>query len=144
MNDHAPLTDSIGNAQDVMIAGRDYNPETDEAFLFSTWRNGAYYGGDRALPAQEFFSEQTGRIRDILKTAQIRVACIKDAPEIVLGYAVFTGDFHLEWIYVKLQFRGKGIGRFLTPQLRTVTPNLTKIGAAIVRKKNLTIKGESL
>lgn len=138
------MTDSIGTAQDVMVSGRDYNQTTDEAFIYATWRNGLFYGAlnkDELPPAEDFFRIQTAKIKDILSRAtSIRIACIKDAPEVILGYSVFTGDFHLEWIFVKLQFRGKKIGKFLTPQMKSVTPELTKIGAAIIKKKGLIIK----
>lgn len=138
--------DHVGSKEDVMVAGREGTPE-DEAFIYATWRNGSYYGPNRMKPAAEFFRAKTEEIREILSRAKqvhqgIRIACIKDAPEVILGYAIFTGDGHLEWIFVKEQFRGKKIGTFLTPRLKTVSPEMTKAGAAIVNKKNLTIKGE--
>lgn len=136
------MTDSIGTMDDVMVTGRSYNPGSDDAFIFSTWRNGLFYGSDlkeTALPS-EFFSEQTAKIKHILTYANVRMACINDAPDVILGYAVFTGDLHLEWIFVKQQFRGKGIAKYLTPKINTVSPELTRVGSAIVKKKKLTIK----
>lgn len=137
------MTDSIGTPDDVMVMGRDMIPD-DVAFIYSTWRNGLYYGllnREDLPPANEFFSLQTEKIRNMLPFCKVRIACIKDAPEVILGYAVFTGDLHLEWIFVKLQFRAKGIGNFLTVKTKTVSSELTKSGAAIVKKKNLIIKG---
>lgn len=137
------MTDEVGTMEDVMVAGRDYMPGVDDAFIYSTWRNGLYYGHlskSDLPPAEEFFAAQTRKIKDFLNYASIRMACIKDAPDVILGYAVFTGDLHLEWIFVKQQFRGKGIGNFLTVKMKSVSPELTKTGAAIVKKKNLVIK----
>lgn len=136
------MIDSVGTPEDVMVSGRMFIAETDEAFVYATWRNGAYYGVKRDQPATDFFRDQTAKIREILKVAQVRIACIKDAPEVILGYAVVTGGNHLEWIFVKQQFRGKGIAKYITPGVETVTSDLTRIGASIVKKKNLTIKGE--
>ena len=138
------MTDSLGTADDVMVMGRDLAPE-DLPFIYATWRNGLFHGlinKEDLPPAEEFFRLQTAKIKNILEFANVRIACIKDAPEVILGYAIFTGDGHLEWIFVKEQFRGKKIGTFLTPRLKTVSPEMTKAGAAIVNKKNLTIKGE--
>lgn len=139
------MTDSVGNASDVIVMGRSFNAANDEAFIYSTWRNGLFYGSLKKdeFRADDFFPQQTAKIKDILSRAQVRIACIKDAPDVILGYSIFTGDYHLEWIFVKLQFRGKGIGRFLTPQMKSVSEDLTKIGAAIVKKKGLILKRSS-
>jgi hypothetical protein len=139
------MKDSLGTAEDVMVTGREFMPSTDEAFIYSTWRNGFFYGAlnkEELPPAEEFFKEKTAEIKRILEgpSTKVRIACIKDAPEVILGYAVFTGDLHLEWIFVKQQFRGKKIAKFLTVNLKSVTANLTKSGAAITKKKNLSIK----
>jgi hypothetical protein len=140
------MTDSIGTPSDAIISGRQKWIE-DEPFIYSTWRNGLFYGSlnkENFPPAEQFFREYTARIKQILALPKdfldIRVACIQDAPEVIIGYAVFTGDLHLEWVYVKDQFRGKGVARFLTVRTKTVSPELTKSGAAIVKKKNLTVK----
>lgn len=141
--DEGRMTDSIGTPEDVMVSGREMLPE-DLAFVYSTWRNGIYYGSlnrDKFPPADQFFREQTERIKNILAHAHVRMACIKDAPDVILGYAVFTGDLHLEWIFIKPQFRAKGIANFITVKTKTVSPPVTKSAAAIVEKKNLTVKG---
>lgn len=140
------MTDSIGDASDVIVSGRPFNPANDEAFIYSTWRNGLFYGSLKKdeYNADEFFPAQTAKIKQILSNSIVRIACIKDAPDVILGYAVFTGDYHLEWIFVKLQFRGKRIATFLTPRMNTVSEDLTKIGAAIVKKKELILKRSPL
>lgn len=139
------MTDSIGTEQDVIIFGREFNREKDEAFVFSTWRNGLWYGHVNKAelpPAADFFRLQTEKIKRILDApgTHVRIACIKDAPEVILGYAVFVPDLHLEWIFVKFQFRAKGIGNFLTVRMKSVSLPQTKPAAAIVKKKGLIIK----
>lgn len=132
-------------SHEVSVVLREYDQNEDQACIYATWRNAACYGVNKASrPKDEkaFFKEQTVLIRDILKTAQVRIACLEDHPMTIIGYSVAL-ETHLEFIYVKIEFRGKGIGRLLMPKnIETVTPNLTKIGAIIVKKKKLKIKGE--
>lgn len=129
--------------EEAVVIGRDYDPETDQAFIFSTWRKGLYYGSTHrdTLPnAFNFMRYQTEKIKKMLPHAQVRVACLKDDPSLILGYAVFTGDQHLEWVFVKSNFRSKKIGTFLTVNVKTVSKDMTKAGLEIAQKKNLVIK----
>lgn len=142
------MTDEAGDltGAEEMVTARDFSRTNDEAFVFATWRKGYYYGARKEdIPPSEFFPQMTAKIKETLSRSdcQIRVACLKGAPEVILGYAVITGDMHLEWAFVKLDFRAKGIARFITTGIKTVSPNLTKIGTAIVRKKRLVIKGDA-
>lgn len=128
--------------EDVMVAGRDML-EMDEAFIYSTWRNGYFYGHtdrEKLPPADQFFREQTAKIKDLLQTAKIRVACLKGAPEVIIGYAVLTGDLNLEWVFVKHQFRGRGVAKFICVGAKTWGPPITKPAQSIFKKKNLTIR----
>ena len=120
---------------------RQFNPNTDSAMVYSTWRNSAYYGVPRRTnDAKLFFKNMTRAIREILKTAQVRVACLDDDPLFIVGYAVFTG-IHLDWVYVKADYRKKGVGTLLVPKnVETVTSYETKIGKFIIEKKKLKTK----
>lgn len=128
---------------EVSVIIRPFCPETDEACVYSTWRNASYYG----MPARnsktngkEFFRKQTALIRDILKNAYVRVACLKDDPMTIIGYSVTT-DKHLDFIYVKVEYRNKGIGRLLMPKnIQTVTNRLTKIGLVLVDKNKFQVR----
>ncbi len=130
--------------QQVNVIIRSFEPDRDQAFIYASWRNSAFYGArDRAKVPATFYHATTVLIRDTLKTAAVKIACVEDAPECILGYSVATGS-HLHWIYVKLEFRCRGIGTALMPKgIETVTPDLTRIGAVLVKKKNLKIQGES-
>lgn len=127
---------------DVRIVIRALIEHEDEPFIYSSWRNAACYGTARAAQQKvdsDFFKQKTVSIRNILKTATVRIACLEDDPMTIVGYSV-TRDAHLEFIYVKIEFRGKGIATLLMPKdVRTVTPDLTKIGAIIAQKKGLVI-----
>ena len=126
------------------VIPRDYIPEEDEAYIFSSWRNSSYYSAlqkPKGLP-ETFFSKQSQKIANILKNAKVRIACLDESPKTIIGYSVSTGK-HLDWIYVKSDYRKVGIGKILMPKdIETFTDQLTKIGDAIVKKKNLKIIGE--
>lgn len=139
--------DKLGDGIEVTtgymnVVLRDYDPSTDQACLYATWRNAAYYGAKRKhqVSPKTFFKRQTTRIDDILTTAETKVACLEDDPTLILGYSVFTGS-HLNWVYVKKDYRNKGIGELLVPKhIETVTDSLTKIGDIIATKKKLKLK----
>lgn len=115
--------------------------EDDLACIYSTWRNSAYFGMEKKeRNADRFFKKQTAIISQTLSDALVRIACLEEDPNMIIGYAVSTGD-HLDWIYVKVEYRNKGIGTMLFPKnIKTVTPRQTKIGSVITKKKKLNIK----
>lgn len=128
---------------------RDFDPVSDSPFIYSSWRNSLFYGSGRKNEANEtarfFFRQQTKKIRRILENPEtrVRVACTEDRPNVIVGYSVSTRA-HLEWIYVKVDFRGEGIASLLFPKaIETVTPDFTRIGIEIFKKKNLKFKENS-
>jgi hypothetical protein len=131
---------------EVNIVIREFDKEKDEAFIYSSWRNSAYYLCEKARqePAPQFFRRLTDIIKSILKVAKVRIACFQESPEVIVGYAISTGT-HLNWIYVKEDFRERGIATLLFPDsTETVTDHLTKQGNKIVEKKNLKTKENPL
>ncbi len=140
---------------------RPYDMINDEALIYATWRNGSYYGSKKyneikrmlrqneLTPQEErkirheHFRTQTIKIRKVLEGAQIRIACLKEAPSIIVGYSVSTGN-NLNWIFVKADYQRKGIGKLLMPKdIETVDNTDSKVGHTIIEKKNLKIKGET-
>lgn len=133
--------------EEVKIVIRPFDAPKDQAMIYATWRNSSWYSSflKHHITANQFFKTQTFRIKNILDHANIRIACLEDAPEVIIGYCVYTGS-HLDWIYVKsgegeLGFRQKGIATLLVPRdIKTFTSQLTKIGKIIADKKNLKLK----
>jgi hypothetical protein len=128
----------------VKIVIRAFNPNNQKevGLIYATWRNQAFYSAQTKpqLEPKYFFSRVTRTIRDILEHAEVRIACIMDSPDTIIGYSISTGD-HLNWIYVKEGYRRKGIGTLLFPKgIHTVTCYMTKDGAKIADKKNLVLK----
>ena len=128
--------------EEIKVITRDFNPADDEACIYSTWRNGAFFSSavkETESPAK-FFRKMSYKIKEILESAQVRIACLEDSPETIVGYSVSRGT-HLDWIYVKPDYRMQRIATILIPKtIETYTSDLTKIGSKIVEKKNLTLK----
>lgn len=116
---------------------------SDQAFIYCTWIDGLYFKNKgRRVNKTSFYRSTTRVIKDILDTAKIRIACLESDPDTIIGYCVMS-DHHLDWIYVKIDYRGKGIGNLLLPKdIETVTEHQTTIGRAIAEKKNLKIRGD--
>lgn len=125
---------------EARVVLRAFDKDRDQAFIYGTWRNSSYHSAEvkpEEIP-KIFFSQMTKKIRETLDVAQVKIACLSDDPQLIIGYSIARGD-HLDFIYVKDDYREKGIGQMLMPKdIKTVTKHLTKIGKILVDKKNLT------
>lgn len=137
----APVDEISIEPYSLNVITRDMEPR-DIPCIYSTWRNSAYYGSkkDHVQPAKIFFKMQTVKIKSILDKSQTKIACLEEDPDLIIGYVVWSGT-HLDWIYVKADYRLKGIGGLLLPKgIDTVSSELTKIGKVIAKKKNFKLK----
>lgn len=69
--------------------------------------------------------------------ASVTVACLKDDPDVILGYSVShttSEGVAIDWIYVKKPWRGIGIARRLTPNNVTSASHLTAVGVSLMPK----------
>lgn len=111
----------------------------DENFIFSTWLKGLYFGNPwfREIDKTAYLLTYRQAIKRILyyrKTA-VKIACLKEDPEIIIGYAVFEGPA-LHWVHVKKEFRKMGVAKQLIPKTITTYTHLTKI-AKIIKPKHI-------
>lgn len=113
----------------------------DLSFIYSTWLRGLYYG-DSVFSEMEktaFMKVYHSVITSILNLvgSKVIVACLKEDPEIILGYAVVSGDEKvLHWVFVKKSWRGIGIAKSLVPSTVQYVTHLTKVALGIIRKSN--------
>jgi hypothetical protein len=68
------------------------------------------------------------------KTINIRVACLKDDPTVILGYAIFEGDT-LHWVFIKKSWRNIGLAKDLVPKDIKIVTHLTSVGLSISKRK---------
>jgi ribosomal protein S18 acetylase RimI-like enzyme len=120
---------------------RDIQP-TDHALIFSSWRNALWFAEKRPdNEADKFYAMTSKSIRKLLdnKENHVKIACLQEDPDEIIGYAVLNKS-HLHFVYVKVDYRKKGIGSLLTKGFETVTRPQTRIGKVLVEKKKLVIK----
>lgn len=130
----------MSNGAKVLL--REINTKTDLPFIYASWRKQLW--NDQPRPeaqAKRFFRQATKNIGELLAkpNAQTIVAVLDDDHDLILGYVVKADD-HLEWVYVKLDYRKKGIGKMLVGRFATISKPETKIGRAIAMDKKLIIK----
>lgn len=123
-----------------IIAVRDYSPETDKNFVYSTWLRGCYYGSDfyGSIHKDTFFKEY-GKFLDQLLArpgTELKVACLLSDPDTILGYACYKGST-LHWVYVKEVFRKKGIATQLIPANISTITHITPVGLNLAKKKQM-------
>lgn len=71
----------------------------------------------------------------LLKKRTIKIACLKEDPDVILGYSVLSNDYQtIDWVFVKSAWRNKGIARSLLPLYPTSVTHLTKLGKELLPK----------
>lgn len=119
-----------------LIAIRDGEPG-DKNFILATWLRGLRYGNDwfGAIEPSVYFSVYQKIIEVVLANplVTIRVACLKEDKDVILGYAVYSGN-RLDWIFCKKIWRGIGLTKILVPSQITVVSHLTALGKSILKK----------
>lgn len=123
-----------------LVVTRDYRPE-DRNFILATFLRGLYYGESWfTLIHKQAFMEHYHKVIEYLlskPTISIKVACLKEDQDVILGYAILEPEL-VHFAFVKKNWRGIGIARDLVPSTTKVTTHLTRIGLSILNKKSLT------
>ncbi len=120
---------------------RDFIP-SDKSFILATWLRGLYYGDTfwREINKSVFMKNYHAFLERFITspTVRIRVACLKDDPEVVLGYAVLNTNLDaIHWVFTKAAWRKLGIAKALIPPTSTNVTHLTKVGKIIKDKYKL-------
>lgn len=116
--------------------------EADKNFIMATILRGLFYGESWFSEIDKsVFMENYHRVIDFLlakDTTEVRVACLKEDPEVILGYSIISPASNLaHFVFVKKAWRGIGIATMLVPLTTTTATQLTKTGLAIIRKKSI-------
>lgn len=117
---------------------RDYQP-TDKNFVLATFLRGVYYGDSWfSKIRKDIFMDNYKRIAEFaIDTGKvvIKVACLKEDPEIIIGYSILSADYQaISWVYVKKAWRMKGIARSLVPKYPKYITHLSKLGQELMNK----------
>jgi len=127
------------NKSDLIVI-RDYTPE-DKNFVLATWLRGLYYGDSvySNMKKQTFMENYHTILETVINNSaiQIKVACLKEDSNVILGYAVLANAPQtIHWVFVKKFWRNIGLARDLVPKDTNTVTNLTKIGLSILKKKD--------
>lgn len=119
-----------------LIAIRDFQ-EADKDFIFATWLRGLRYGNSwfELIDSVIYYKVYHDAIDFILNNPKItiKVACLKDDPEVILGYTVYKGP-RLDWVFVKKAWRKIGIAKSLIPKDISSVTHITNVGLSILKK----------
>lgn len=71
----------------------------------------------------------------LINNAQIKVACLPDDPDIILGYAILSPDSTtLHWCFVKSAWRKQGIMKEILPKSITSYTHFTELSQSLKYK----------
>lgn len=115
---------------------RDLKPE-DVNFVLATFLRGLYYGDSwfSKIPKQVFMDNYKNVALSLVNKSTIKVACLKDEPDVIIGYSILSNDFQtIHYVYVKAAWRKKGIARSILPQYPSTVTHLTDLGAQLITK----------
>lgn len=110
----------------------------DEHYIMDTWLTGVRYSNDwfKAISKETFKRNYTRIIKELLEYSTVRIACLIDDPDVILGFSVMQGPI-IHWVNVKEKWRGIGLMRELTrspfENQRTIS-HMTKAIRPIAKK----------
>lgn len=117
--------------------------EDDNNFILSTWLRGLYYGESwfSLIDKKAFMKNYHTFLEQLLASdlVNVRVACLKDDPEVILGYAVVSSDHAaVHWVFTKSAWRNIGIAKMLVPKEVHTATHATKLGLRLMKSKGYT------
>lgn len=123
------------NGTEVTI--RDPKPE-DINFILSTMLKGLFYGSKfwAEVDQTSFFSNYEPFIKHLMLRSQIKIACLDDDQDVILGYSMANGNT-LHFLFVKKSYRKLGIGKLLYPAGIDTVSHITDIGNSLRKKLEL-------
>lgn len=128
--------------QKKVVITRNYDPQVDNPFIFSTWRNAIWFDTHKEDEVDHvYFRVMTKEIRRILErqNTEVKVACLKEDPDHIIGYGVVDNGT-IEFVYIKIDYRNQGIAILLTKGFVDIAKPKTRLGVIIAKKKDLIIK----
>lgn len=130
------------NAINVLV--RDARPE-DINFILSTMLKGLFYGSKfwSEVDQDSFFKNYEPFIKQLLVKSNVKVACLEDDADVILGYSMYHNDT-AHFVFVKKSYRKLGIAKLLWPDNISTVSHITDIGNSIRKRMNLKFNPFSL
>lgn len=129
--------------KDDLVITREFKKE-DENFILSTMLRGIYYGGTHysSMKKTVFMNKFQQKIVELIRqnglSTRIRIAALREDPNIILGYVILSNDLKtIHWAFCKKSWRKIGIIRDLVPDTVKTVTLLTKLGLSISKQKGL-------
>lgn len=120
-----------------LLATRDWLPG-DFNFVKATWIKALRFGNAWFAKSEgASYYKAYSRVLDALLASPdltVKVACLADEPDLILGYAAYRGDT-IDFVYVKKRWRGVGIATGLLPAKFHKVTHLTDLGKSILDLK---------
>lgn len=107
----------------------------DEAFIYATFLQGLYHGNGwfGKIDKTVFFANYHKVIEALLSRAVVKVCCLSDEPDVVLGYSITSHDQQaLHWVFVKKAWRKMGLAKQLIPPTTNTVTHITRLGETIM------------
>ena len=127
----------MGNELDSLMVLRDLEP-ADIPFIYSTWMRAYYYGNDfSAVGTKEFFFDNHRKLLDRVMNepkTKVRISCLCDDPDVILGYSVVENEQALHFVFVKVVWRKMGLAKKLIPNTVLRVTHLTEQGKRLKPK----------
>jgi GNAT superfamily N-acetyltransferase len=116
--------------------------ESDKNFVMATILRGLFYGDSWfSRITKHIFMEHYKKVVEYLinkPNTEVRVACLKEDPEVILGYSIVDEKAQvIHWVFVKQAWRKIGIAKSLVPKDAKWVSHLTKVGLSIIAKTDL-------
>ncbi len=116
----------------------------DKNFILATFLRGLYYGDSwfSLIPKDIFMSNYKHIAENIVNSPYtiIKVACLKEDPNVILGYSILSSDFQtVHWVYCKSAWRKQGIAASLLPKAPSYITHLSELGKTLMPKLNTAV-----
>lgn len=111
--------------------------DSDKNLILATFLRGLYYGESwfSMIPKQIFMDNYKHVAEALINKSTIKVASLKDDPNIILGYSILSNDYQtIHWCYVKSAWRKRGIAKSLLPQYPVYVTHLSQLGKILLPK----------
>lgn len=105
--------------ESLEVVIRPYNAEIDDAYIYSSWSKYSWFSPQEphTLPKGLFFKAKIAEIKKLLTAGDVKIACLKNTPFMLVGYIV-AYEGKLSWICVKKDYHRQGIDALLKNSMK--------------------------